>query len=520
MKLLKGILVIGVLIISFFFVFVIFLQSITTNKYIDYFERKLLKITNTYGIKWYDKLHYFDVNTYGFHKPSSKDALLLDLSDNDVRYNDSIINIVTKREMDFPDNLKEWRKTHIIYNKKKLKIKYKFHGTHNRPYLHGKISLKIKSKKYINDSKRFSLVTGFKESSFVNIFLTLQAHKSKLIAPDPGSILLANLNGNLEDYWFTEDLSDNYLKNKYGLEDFHIFKTNDDWSRNSGMHFSELDRFYYYLSNENLEKDSQRYNKYKAFRKAVNSNNRKDEFPNTNYQYMGRFLANLYFYYDPHYITGDNNKYLYNYSNNIVYPVARNEGTYRKISDLLNLDQGLFIYVQKSATYDFYKKAVCNDSIKFYRDLELYRLVKNKDKTLHELDSLHKKYDNYHKYYNNDYRNVRTQYKSIKGVVNHNSNALMKYLDNGEVIIAYDKKNKTIKIATDYRVPLKIVDIKNLESFVLKGVELKYEKGEIKSVLIENEFTFKNTINKNQLKIVNMITKDTIPSSNIIFNYF
>lgn len=514
MKVFKGIIVLGILGISLIFIFINFLQN--TNPYTYLGEQYAGYIG---GIRWFGTNHFLDVTKYGFNKPASKDALIVDFSNNDIKYNDSILNIITSAKLDIPDDLKEWKKTHLIYKKKRYKIKYKFHGTHSYLYKQGRISLKIKAKENINDAKQFSLISGFLEGTFVNVFLALQEHKSKLIAPDPGSILLANVNRKVEDFWFTEDLSTNYLKDKYGFEDFNIFEVSDNWQRNGGAHFSELDGFYYYLDRENLETDSQKYIKYKNFIKSINEIKKADEFPNTDYQYMGRFLANLYFYYRVHHVQGDNNKYLYDFSNDIVYPVARNEGVFDKITDVLNLDQGIFD-VDKSPTTIFYKKAVCNDSIKFYRDLELYKLVQNKDKTLHELDSLYRKYNDYHKYYNVTYMYHKYNYKKLREVITHNSEALMNYLDNGEVIIAYDKKNKTIKTATDYRVPLKIIDIKNSESFVLNGVELKYEEGVIKSVLIENEFVFKNVINKNQLRIVNMITKDTIPSRNIIFNYF
>ncbi|MDN3643779.1 hypothetical protein QWY87_13765 [Lutimonas halocynthiae] len=515
MKVFKGVIVIVILMFSLIAFCINVLQNTRPYSYLGeiypgpYFR----------PIKWYSINNFFDHKAYGFNKPSSKDAILADFSDNDIRYNDSIIDLMTIPEHYIDDDLKEWKKSHLIYKGKRYKIKYKFHGSHNYNYKQGKISLKLRSKKTINEAKQFSLISGYQEASFINIFLALQEHKGKLIAPDPGSILLANLNGKVEDFWFTEDMSNDYLKYKYGLESFKIFEVSDNWMRNGGAHFSELDGFYYYLDGDNSEQDSENYNKYKVFIESINNNEKSDHFPNTDYEYMGRFLANLYFFYDAHHIQGDNNKYLFDYSNNLVYPVARNEGVYEKINNILNLDQGIFD-TRKSPTAIFYKKAVCNDSIKFYRDLELYRLVKNRDRTLYELDSIKSKYNNYHKYYNVAYMNVRYKYKKIRDVIIHNSNAFLKYLENGEVAIAYDKKNKKIKIATDYRVPLKVIDIKSSESFIFKGVEFKYKDGVIKAGLIENEYTFKDSINKSQLKIVNMITKDTVPNSNIIFNYY
>ena len=515
MKVFKGVVILVVLLFFLVLIGVNFLQN--SNPYTFLGARY---VENTFGpIKWFSLNNLLDVSTYGFSKPSSKEALIIDFSDNDIIYNDSIINLMTKTAEYIDDDLKKWKKTHIIYKKKRYQVKYKFHGSHNYIYKQGRVSLKIKAKENINSAKEFSLITGYTEGNFINIFLALQEHKLKLIAPDPGSILIANLNGQLEDVWFTEDLTNNYLKDKYGFEDFNIFEVSDNWNRNGGPHYSELDGFYYYLDSENIETDYLKNSKYKNFIKSISDIEKSDEFPNTDYQYMGRFLANLYFYFDAHHIQGDNNKYLYDYSNDIVYPVARNEGKYSQITNVLNLDQEIFDK-RESPTTIFYKKAVCNDSIKFYRDIELYKLVNNKDKILHQLDSLHTSYNDYHRYYNTAYMNVRYEYKRIKAVINNNSNTINKYLNNGEVIIAFNKKNKTINIATDYRVPLKVIDIENLEHFILNGFDLRYEDNIIKSALIEQKFTFKNVIDKNQLKILNMVTKDTIPSSNIIFNYF
>lgn len=509
MKVFKGVIVLGIIMITFLIVIIAVIKKSNSDKY--------LKIK----IEVYAFIHSEFYTRKPFEKPSSKDALIVDFSEKDIKYNDSILSIITSTAIYIPDDLKEWKKTHLIYKKKRYKVKYRFHGSHNGPYKDGKISLKIKSKKYINGARQFVLITNYRESSFINVFLALQEHKLDLVAPDTGSIVLANLNGKVEDFWFTEDLSTDYLKDKYGFENFNVFEVSDNWTRNGGSHFSELDGFYYYLDGDNLEVDSDKYNKYKNFIESINKIEKGDIFPNTDYKYMGRLLANLYFYYNVHHISGDNNKFLYDYTKDVVYPIARNEGNYTKITDILNFDQGMYdSYKRQSPTFNFYKKAVCNDSIKFYRDQELYNLVKNKSNILHELDSIHKKYIFHHKYYNGLYHNVIRRYQFMKEVIRHNSIILMKYLNNGEVIVAYNKKNKSIRIATDYRVPLKVIDIESSEFFILKGVDFRYEEGIIKPVLIENEFTFKNVITRSRLKIINLVTKDTIPNSNIIFNYF
>lgn len=516
MKVLKGTLFLVFLMLVFVILFVSVSQNANPGTFLGDRVTGLGMNPKVLGVT-----KYFDYTAYGFNKPSSRDALIVDFSDNDIKYNDSLMSIITKRAEDIPDDLKEWKKTHIIYKKKRYKVKYKFHGSSNFSYKKGRISLKVKSKKYINDAKYFSLITGFGEASFVNIFIALQEHKLDLIAPDPGTIILANVNGKVEDFWFTEDLSDKYLEDNYGFEDYNIFEVSDNYASNGVGHKSELDGFYYYLDAENLETEADKYDRYRKFKQTIDLLEPEDKFPNTDYKYMGRFLANLYFYYGVHHVQGDNNKFLFDFANDIVYPVARNEGVYNKVTDILNFDQGIFDDEKyKSLTTDFYKKAVCNDSIKFYRDIELFKLVQNRDQTLKELDSLYTTYYDYHKHYNLTYMLVKSRYKKMKDVIIHNSDAISKYLNNGEIIIAYDKETNVFKTATDYRVPLKFIDVRNSESFIFNGLELAMQNGDIESSITEKEYTFKNVIDKSQLRIVNMITQDTISNSNIIFNYF
>tara|TARA_B110000238_G_scaffold179994_1_gene203709 strand:+ start:671 stop:2221 length:1551 start_codon:yes stop_codon:yes gene_type:complete len=470
-------------------------------------------------IKWFQFNNAIDIKSYGFNKPSPENALVVDFSENDLKYNDSIISLTIKNGEYFDDGLKEWRKTNIIYKKKIYKVKYKFHGSHNFNYKKGKISLKIKSKENINGVKKFTLISGFQEASFINVFLTVQANKLGLISPDPGEIILANLNGDVEDHWFTEDLSLDYLNYNYQLNDFHMFEVSDNWERNGGPHYSELDDFYYYLDEENLSSDNLKFIKYKNFILSMNYHKKEDVFNNIDYKYIGKFLANLYFFYGSHHIQGDNNKLLYDYETDIVYPVARNEGVYEKISNILDFDEGVF-FGRKSPTFNLYRKFVCNDSIKLYRDQELFKLISNKKKIVFELDSIHVLYKGFHKYYNKGFMNLRFDYKRLKEIIEHNTNSIDKYLNNGEVIIAYDEINKTMKIATDYRVPLKLINITNSKSYLINGVKFDVLNDKIKTHLVEREITLKNIITKDQLRIVNQVTLDTIPKSKIIFNHF
>ena len=466
---------------------------------------------------WYKFNNFFDYKGYGFSKPSAKDAMIIDFSDNDLRYNDSVIKLALAKGH-FADDLKNWRKTDLIYKKKNYAIQYKFHGTDLFVYGNNRFSLKVKSKKSIDGAKRFNLISGLVEGSFINIFLSQQAYDLNLIGPDPGKILLANVNGKVEDFWYTRDVYEDYIASQFSITKYQIFKNNDNWDRNGFGHFSELAQFYYYIDGENTDapEDVANYAKYKDFQLDVNQG----DLSKIDQEYMGRFLALLYFFYDPHYVYGDNNRLLYDYDKDIVYPVARNEGLYRRVGDVLNFDEGLYVYRGESATQTLYKRAVCNDSIKLLRDQELYKIISNRDKMIGQLDSVYQKSYELHKYYNISFIDLRYNYKKLRKLIGFNCGMIEKYLNNGEVVIAYEKDKDQLTVASDYRVPLKMINSVTAEEHVFRGVGFSFKEGKISTDFIENQILLKSKVRKDQLTFINTVTGDTIPSKSIIFNHF
>lgn len=472
-------------------------------------------------VSWYEWNNFLDLKSYGFGKPSSEDALILDFSDNDLKYNDSIILQATSDKAYFNDALKEWKKTHIIFNKKRYKVKYKFHGSHNFNYKQGKLSLKIKSNSYIKGVKQFSLISGFLEGSFINVFIANQEKNLGLIGPDPGSVVLANVNGKVEDFWFTQDMSEDYLQNQFGLKDYKVFEVSDNWTRNSGPHYSELDGYYYYLDSENLPMDSLKYRKFKEYKTQIAALNPGDELPNTDYDYMGKFLAHLYFYYHNHHASGDNNKLLYDYEKKMVYPIARNEGMYERIPNIIRFDLDLNKNIQKeSHTMQLYYKAMCNDSIRLIRNKALYDLAQNSEKHLLDLDSLSSLYYPLHKFYNVSFIDVRFKIKKIRDVIKHNSKIINNYINTGEIAVAYSSESNTLNIATDIRVPMRMVLLKSGQTHTFNGYSIQMEKGTLTNKVIENQIQLSEKITKEDIRFVNTVSGDTLLPENVIFNYF
>ena len=299
-----------------------------------------------------------------------EDFIVVDYSDKDKNYNDSIIQVVKSGELNFyfPDEIKDWRKMNLIYLQRNINAKYKFHGSDALLLAKDDRSLKIKSKEYIKGTKQFNLIScagvlPHAESSFFNVFLAAESQQLDIISPDPGRIVIANVNKKLKDYWMTSDLSPDYLDKKYNLKKYNIFNINDNWLRFSEKHNSILDGYYYYyLDGENYLETEDSYGKgysdYKEFIIKTNNNdlsllNKIDK------KYMGRFLAYLYYFYMPHYILGDNNKLLFNSNDELFYPISRNEGKFVKIPNLSNFDKGVFDYFGEIEDYN------CNRNVFF-----------------------------------------------------------------------------------------------------------------------------------------------------------
>lgn len=254
---------------------------------------------------------------------------------------------------------------------------------------------------------------------------------------------------------------------------------------------------------------------------AIDEGNDEELFSYVDKEYIGRFLANLYFFYEPHHIQGDNNKWLHNFEKDKFYPIARNEGVCERIGDILKFDEGLFqVRPLQSGTYDFYKRAVCNDSIRFYRNKELNRLVKNKDAVLTRLDSIYNEYYPLHRYYNKSFMNVRYRQAKIRDVITYNTEIIDKYLKEGEVVVAFDIETKELRLVTDLRVPIKLNIPKLSFSKEIKGIDFSLEEGRVEKKVVENIFSIDEVINKGDMKFINMVSGDTIRANQIIFNYF
>ena len=115
--------------------------------------------------------------------------------------------------------------------------KLKYHGTHSIHYSNNKYSYTIKldeNSKGINGIKQFKLIKGEDVDPTV-IAVNQIANDLGLIAPVGKLVMLRINNYNISNYYFVEDLSKEYLKNNFDIENYSILRNVNDLIRKENV---------------------------------------------------------------------------------------------------------------------------------------------------------------------------------------------------------------------------------------------------------------------------------------------
>ena len=269
----------------------------------SYFDKVFQKIPT--------KIFYFNPE---YTNKKNADFIVL-FSENDQRINDSLIKVAINN-IELSDDQKIYRQANAIFNNQKFNIKYKFHGTSITPYLdHRRLSYSIKSQNKIFETKDFKLIISY-EMDYKNIFLNYLSNELGLISEDSGRIVSVNLGNKINDYFMYEDFDRSYIKKKYGFINPLVVR-NLTFYNEVNSHFSEIDKYSYDLDLTEMSYDYfLRWDKLKSLSYYNYSDKEKLIY--------GNFLAFIYFFGNPHQITGNNDKWII--TKNYILPVYRNEG--------------------------------------------------------------------------------------------------------------------------------------------------------------------------------------------------
>ena len=432
----------------------------------------------------FTKLYYFDESLIY----NDKSTFFLDFSLKDFQYKDSLYSLITSGKIRIlEDRHKEWKKFNIIYNGKKIKAKFKLHGSSITPYILGSENFTIKSKSGINGYTKFKLITGL-EFSYFNIFSNYMGKKFDLIAEDIGKIVVTNSRGELSDFHQYQVFDEDYIKTNYDLEKPIIIRRITFDNRLDTWHSSVLDDTPYNIDLENIQK--------KDFDNW--SNFIKNPLPyQYDQEYIGRFLALLQLFGHPHQITGNNDKWIL--SNEKLYPVFRNEGS-TNLLKLRDLSENLFFDIYyPSKSLDVYKKLLQDSLVLLHRNKTFKMFLDQSDEIINDLDSVFLKNKKKHSMYNLNFLKLKYQHKLRRETINNNLKEINNYLTSGYLLIS--KLGNQLIIKSSKKNLLQF----ELEDRIIMFTPTNYEYENDKLMTINDELIIKDVSDISSLKIKDLV---------------
>lgn len=481
-------------------IFIFLLKQVilfSINSQGDSFSGKLSNIFYSqylkFGGKTINKLFYYNPQWF-FPKKSD---IILNFSKNDIIYNDSIIDVIkTSGTNIVSDDLKLWRKSNLIFNNNKVKIKYKFHASSIDQYVNGSQSYSVKSKEKIFNKKEFKLISSI-DANYKNIFINYLSKHFNLISEDPGIIVALKTHRKVQDYFMYEKFDENFLEKNYKLSNPFILRnlTFNEGYNSSSWHSSEFDDVTYNIDSEYIDKNQ--YNKWEKLLKFDFEDIELDK------NYIARYFSLLYLFGHPHHITGNNDKWVI--SDEGLFPVFRNEGNIVRLSEIgFDFNNSLFNNMYYSKTIDKYKEMLIDKNIFNSRNMYLQNIVKKEKFIMSSFDSIFESNEDKHRRFNDNYFYVKNFHTQLKKVLSDNIAFIKKYLNSGFIMVM--KKNDSLHIVSTRN--------NKLEIFLEKATYEMYPKtyfldeSVIKS--IKNEIKIKVKNNISDLKFIDKVTNDTI----------
>ena len=455
---------------------------------------------------------------------------------NSLNEDDFIDLQIKKKEVKFLKKLlktrpvkKKWVDINLVFNDLKTPAKLKYHGSSDAQYNGGKYSYTIDLESGHENSslfKRFKLIKG-QEADPTLISINKIANSLGLISAY-GEMKILRINGEeIGDYYYVEDIKNDFLSREYQLKNYSTISHISDWSRkeyiNGNGHNSDQD-----LKVIHIEKKSDslhpfaiyRYRKMCAY---ILDNNIDSLKTMIDIEYMAKYLTLASLFNDVHFMTGDNLKFIYNFNNSKFYPIFRAESGGFPINvefpvNYVNFDKFLFnsrgLSYSKSQTAKYFKLLLSDNEFRNLRNKELYKLTKSKDSLIEEI---YKTYDNNRIVMLHSGRSRRAfsyQKQQQIEILETTFDFANKYLNYCHIYGTYDVFTKEIEILTDAFSSIKILKKDSLIDNHINGINLNknlefkynYEKYKIQSFSKE-DFIF-----------INNVTKDTIVD-HVYFNY-
>ena len=484
----------GVFILSIAFFLLVYIGTgVVLNKYYSSDpQSRFSKLVSATGI-----IHGLEQlglpNLYAFESiklSNDSPTFLLDYSKNDLIYKDSIFNMIDAGRISIlEDRWKVWRNCKIVENGLGYKVKFKLHGSSIVPYRRGFESLSVKSKMPINGRRYFKLITC-DEMTYYQIFSNHFASKYGLVTEDVGDIVAVNSRGKIRDFFQYSSFDRQYLQSMYNFSQPRIIRRNTFSGGGNFWHSSNLDNVGYNLDADSISKND--YAIWEAVQKELS-------VQSLDLTHMGRFLALLQLFGHPHQTTGNNDKWVI--SDNILYPVWRQESDIVPIDKFDLINNTIFSGYYSSSSYEIYKKSLTIPKVIEVRNSMFDMIVSNRENILNRLDSIFDSHKEIHMSFNENYLLIKSRHKYSRTQLDRNIQALSKYLHHGYTNVSYDGDMLRITSSRQNKLRIEIDD----KSYDYLPQNVEYHADLKKLELTQNELVISGV-----QEISSLIIKDVL----------
>jgi hypothetical protein len=304
----------------------------------------------------------------------------LDISKKNVRYIYSKMNFFLEKGF-IKDEDNKWKKGRLKVNGALEDVKFKFHGTSTSPMKKGGYSIKIKHKKsgnYLNQMRRYNLITMKDDAREGTIAINNFAESIGLVAPF-GRMVMLRINGSkVGPYMLIENHKKEFFERKHRMTNYMIIQSNDDWDSKEMSHDKDTDLFIHNKELSGANSDIALGSLEILFNaiKAKDINVVKNMI---DVEYMAKFMSLLTIVNNSHQITGDNLRYIYDFTSGKFKIMFRLEGGVLPINPgINNFNRSLFMTpldYQDSLTHKLFKMLVMDGKFRERRDKALWDIV-------------------------------------------------------------------------------------------------------------------------------------------------
>ena len=422
--------------------------------------------------------------------------------------------------------------------KKKVKIKVKvnnvflsaklnFHGTEAFQYANNKFSYSINLKSPFTAGlkyKKFKLIKGEQLNPPI-IAINNLANSMGLISAY-GEMKILRINGIIKgDYCFVEDIKKEFLEREFGITNYSVINSTNNWSRKEKGHSTENDLYFGHVEKNKDSLHPKALQQYKLLCHYLEKNDCEKVIKMFDPKYMSKFLALLSVFNDLHFCVGDNLKLIYDFDKGYFYPIYRAETLGHPLKHGVEFEYKDFntflFYINElknkgSVLNNIFKILLSDNSIRIGRDRTLYGIIKKRKKIIDNIQYIYQKNEKVMLHATRSRRIYNLE--KIKQI-----NLFNKLLDYGNDYLkythiygSYDKEKKELHVFCDAFSPINISHkTSKFRANNVIGIEFdkKLKRVYKYKVYHINEDDFK----VGKLIFINALTKDTI-KKNIHFN--